>query len=139
MKGFRLSLIFLFGKRNGETNTFPRSDWPGDGSVQYQGNIHWDSILHGGIHSEYTVEDHHKYIMKQRQQNIHWDMEEYAVEDHRKYIKKQYQANIQLGLDTYYIEEYTGNTQWKIMTNTSHLYYGDRLERYNANNASLDQ
>ena len=73
MKGFRFSLIFLFGKRNGETNTFPRSDWPGDGSVQYQGNIHWDSILHGGIHSEYTVEDHHKYIMKQYQANIHWD------------------------------------------------------------------
>ena len=60
-------------KRNGETNTFPWSDWPGDGSVQYQGNIHWDSILHGGIHSEYTVKDHHKYFMKQHQRDIHWD------------------------------------------------------------------
>ena len=46
---------------------------------QHQRSIHWDSILHGGIHSEYTVEDHHKYSMKQRQQNIHWDMEEYTV------------------------------------------------------------
>ena len=101
MKDFRLSLIYFFGKRNGETNTFPRSDWPGDGSVQYQGNIHWDSILHGGIHSEYTVEDHHKYITKQYQGNIHWDSilhgrihSEYTGEDHHKYIMKQYQANI---------------------------------------------
>ena len=28
------------GKRNGETNTFPWSDWPGDGSLQYRGNTH---------------------------------------------------------------------------------------------------
>ena len=31
----------IYGKRNGgETNTFPWSDWPRDGSVQYRGNIH---------------------------------------------------------------------------------------------------
>ena len=31
----------IYGERNGgETNTFPWSDWPRDGSVQYRGNIH---------------------------------------------------------------------------------------------------
>ena len=112
-----------------ESNTFPGSDWAGDGSLQYRPNIHIRNENQGT--NTYTSTERSKYKYKynesvQYQENIlvPRDGAEIGEEDHHRNIENNSEkidliVPFHLSFVTYFMSMSTSATIWNDMVKST--------------------